>query len=260
MDEKVVPHTAGPISTVRRRMAAYRMLRSIPDNADVTLWAAAGPRLHEQLNALPVLGHGRRRRRLARFVRDMQLINDVLARTPLDGRYWVWAGLLLGWAREGRVLPNDVDADFAFSAADDELFRRAQPTLAEAGFHRWFAFRNSAGELTEQVFTRHGFKFEFFRMTDVDGEMQEFHVYGPTGSGPVELVGHLPRQELEPFEFLGRTWMKPRDHELMLRSSYGDWRTPDPAWNFLDDLSLVAQRPWRPGSAAADQTAGEGSS
>ena len=43
------PATTGPFSTVRRRMAAYRMLRSIPDNADVTLWAAARPRLHLQL-------------------------------------------------------------------------------------------------------------------------------------------------------------------------------------------------------------------
>ena len=32
---------------------------------------------------------------------EMRRLNDVLEATPMAGRYWVWGGLLLGWAREG---------------------------------------------------------------------------------------------------------------------------------------------------------------
>jgi hypothetical protein len=243
----------------RGKLAIYRALRTIPDNDGLSFRTALSPLLHQAPEGLPLVGAALRRRRSALFEQDMRLLNDVLADSPLAGRYWVWGGLLLGWAREGRVLPHDVgDADFAFTTEDEELLAAAEPRLAAAGFRRWFSFRNRAGQRTERVYVRHGFRFEFFRMDAVGEDTHEYHMYGPGRTGPVELAGHLPRQELEPFEFLGRTWLKPRDHDLLLRTCYGDWRTPDPTWTMFDDHSLVARRAWRPAADLPDPDAASG--
>ena len=53
------------------------------------------------------------KRQLYLFEKNLVLLNDVLQSTPLAGRLWVLGGVLIGWAREGRVLAHDShDADF----------------------------------------------------------------------------------------------------------------------------------------------------
>jgi hypothetical protein len=243
------PPPAGHVTALRGKIGMYRALRTIPQNRRVPLRDALAPLFSGAPAMLPVIGERYRHRRRSRYEQDMRLLNDVLADSPLDGRYWVWGGLLLGWAREGRVLEHDMgDADFGFVAEDEERFDTAEEQLVAAGFRRWFRFHDQTGRCTQRVLVRHGSRFEFFRMDDVGAGSQEFHVYGPGSTGPVEVVGHLPRQELEPFVFLGRSWMKPRDHELLLRTCYGDWRTPAPSWGMFDDRSLVTVRPWTPGA------------
>jgi hypothetical protein len=243
---------AGPLGGLTRRLQFYRTLHSIADNRTVRPWTAVSPtatELHRRI------GFNRERiadRQRARFEDDLRLINDVLADSPLAGRYWVWSGLLLGWAREGRVLPHDIgDADFGYDAADDRLLDQVEPILAAAGFTRWYFFRNSAGELTERVFVRHGFKFEFFRMADVGDGNYQFYGYHLYDDHPLEIMGRTSRQEVEPFSFLDRHWLKPRDHDLSLRTNYGDWRTPDPGWDALAGPAVLARRPWRPGSPSS---------
>jgi hypothetical protein len=240
------PVSPGLLAAFRGRLEMYRALKTIPDNDHLSLWATLYPLMNRAPRHLPLVGDRYWRYRRTLFERDMRLLNDTLAGSTLDGRYWVWGGLLLGWAREGRVLPHEIDADLAFSADDQEHFGMAEPRLIAAGFRPWFNFRNRSGHLTERVFVRHGFKFEFFCMDNLGEDRHEYHVYGPGRLGPVELVGHLPRQELEPFDFLGRTWMKPRDHELLLRTCYGDWRTPNTNWCMFDELSLVEGHAWVP--------------
>lgn len=249
--DRIGPPPPGMLSAFRGKLAIYRALRTIPDNADLPFRTALSPLVSQAPAVLPVVRDRYRPRRAAQFELDMRRLNDALAGSPLAEHYWLWGGLLLGWAREGRVLPHDVgDADIAYAAQDEELLDRAETWLVAAGFRRWFSFRNRAGRRTQRVFVRHGFRFEFFRMDEVDESTQEYSMYGPGASGPVELVGHLPRQELVPFRFLGRTWLKPRDHELLLRSCYGDWRTPNPDWDMFDDHSLVARRAWVPRAGA----------
>jgi hypothetical protein len=230
---------------LRYRYGFYRLLRTIPENRRVTRRDAFTPALWELGEKVPGLGSIFRSGRAAAFEENLRLLHDVLARSELTGRYWVWCGMLLGWAREGRILPGDWDADFAFSAADDERYARAVPALLDAGFRRWFCFRNNSGEITEETFVRHGAKFEFFRMTDV-GQQHQYYMYGRDDEGPVELVARLARQELEPFEFLGRTWLKSADHEAELEAMYGDWRTPDPTYSYLDEGTIIGRSRWMP--------------
>lgn len=74
---------------------------------------------------LALAGHRTFERRLGPARRD---VNDVLATTDLAERYWVWDGMLRGWAREGRLLRHDRDADFGIMAADVPVFEAAAPT------------------------------------------------------------------------------------------------------------------------------------
>jgi hypothetical protein len=237
----------------RGKLAVYRNLLRVRANRSVSPTIAVTRFVDRAPAVVPLLSERYRRWRGAMFERDLRLLNDVLSEGPLAGRYWLWGGLLLGWAREGRLLPHDIgDADFAVSAEDEERLDVAETQLLAAGFRRGFRFHSNAGTCTERVYVRHGFKFEFFRMTPVDDRTHEFHVYGLTGRGPVEAVGHLPRQPLATMDFLGRPWMKPLDHDLALRTSYGDWRTPDPSWDWFDDPSLVSAHSWRPGADGVD--------
>ena len=69
---------------------------------------------------------------MQRFIADLRDLNDALKHTELDGHYWVWSGLLLGWARDGAVLPHDcLDADFAVANRDFQRLVAAVPAMVQ---------------------------------------------------------------------------------------------------------------------------------
>jgi hypothetical protein len=181
------------------------------------------------------------------FEADLRRLNDAIARTEFRGRYRLLGGLLLGWAREGRVLGHDLrDADFAYDGDDHDLFLAIVPELRAAGFRPMLRYRNNAGQHTEHCFSRRGAKFEFFRLDRV-GDKHRYHLYGTDPARPdeqLEIVCELDAQPWEPVDFIGRTWLKPADHEAELELVYGSWRIPDPTWFFLDDGSKVSSRKW----------------
>lgn len=180
-----------------------------------------------------------------RFAADLRDLHGVLEQTELRGRYWVWSGLLLGWAREGAILRHDsLDADFAFADRDFPRLVSAVPAIVKAGFSCDRRFVNNAGQVTEVTFRRRGASFDFFRMFPEDGTLT-YYLYGDDESGPVEVEKSLPDQPLAPFSFLSRTWHKHEDHELELRTMYGTWEVPDTAWNYLSGPNVRARRPWK---------------
>ena len=78
------------------------------------------------------------------YAGDLRRLNDVLSHTSLAARYWVWGGMLLGWARDGSLLAHDtkhLDADFGVLAEDEERFDTAVPVLERAGFRRLYVVR-----------------------------------------------------------------------------------------------------------------------
>ncbi len=165
----------------------------------------------------------------------------MLARTALAEKYWVCGGLLLGWAREGRVLAHDRDADFGFLRSDGDVFRAAIPHLVAAGFTPFQRWTNNHGEPTEYCFVKGAAKFEFFEFRR-QGETFRSFVY----DGWVEIRCALPVHGLAPMAFLGRTWQKPADHDAYLTAVYGNWKVPDPHYDYRTDQKDIVERvPWR---------------
>jgi len=172
------------------------------------------------------------------FRRELRRLNDVLAHTPIADRYWVWAGLLLGWAREGGALSHDTsDADFAFLAEDFDRMCGSIPALTAAGFRLVCSYRNNDGEATQFVFERSGIHFDFLKLTPVDNR---FHYFGYWDD--VQLAFEIPAQQREPFDLFGRRWLKAKDHDLDLTALYGDWRTPRLDWDTSRDSPAINLR------------------
>jgi hypothetical protein len=195
------------------------------------------------------------------FASDLRDLHDAIASTDLHEHYWMWAGLLLGWAREEAILPHDCyDADFAVRDADFDRLIRAVPAILRAGFACDRKFISDSGLVTELTFTRHGARFDFFRMFPDAGRLRYF-IYKLKLKSVTEIEAALPDQPTEPFTFLGRTWLKHTDHARELRAIYGNWEVPDPSWAFGDGLNHEAQRTsrhshsdfdWRPSHVIAD--------
>jgi hypothetical protein len=211
------------------------------------LWMLAIAGSRRMIN-IPVLGKtlaGPSNRLFARrFIRNLRQLHDVLAETEISGRYWMWAGMLLGWAREGALIAHDRDADFAILPEDLPRLINAMPALRRAGFKPLLECHNNEGNVTELTLRCHLAKFEFFIFEPVD-DMLRYFVYGWLPNNLVELEGRIPAQKLVPFEFLGRTWLRHDDFERELTWMYGDWHTPIKDWDYLsDDLAIVSRQVW----------------
>jgi hypothetical protein len=180
-----------------------------------------------------------------RMVEHLQLLHDVLATTPMAGRYWLIGGVVLGWARERQVLAHDaIDADFAFLGEDLDVLESCFPALTAAGFRLRYRFPGLFGPATEYSFVRGDAKLEFFRV-DVVGDRFRYSNFGHVGGvETVQNICEIPAQPLEGIDFAGRRWLKARDHDAELTALYGDWRTPNPDWDYLQGPATVERRPW----------------
>ncbi len=202
-----------------------------------------------------------RTRSVEKFASDLRDLHDAIASTDLHGHYWVWAGLLLGWARDGAILPHDcLDGDFAVRDTDFDRLVGAVPAILRAGFSCDRKFISDSGLVTELTFTRRGARFDFFRMFPEDGRLRYF-IYNLKLTSVTEIEAALPDQPTEPFTFLGRTWLKHADHARELQTIYGKWEVPDPSWAFGSGLNHEARRisrhshsdfDWRPSQVIAD--------
>lgn len=238
---------AGAFAYVKRKYRFYQIVRRAPENLRVNRRDAVSPLVGRIPDRIPGLASIDRLVRTRVFIRDLQLLNDVMCGMRASACYWVWSGLLLGWAREGRVLRHDIrDADFAYAEQDEALILQGIEALIEAGFRRGFSFRDNEGVLTEHTLVRHGARFEFFRMSSVASDW-EYSMFAPEQDPAMQLTARLPRQRLVPFDFLGRAWLKVLDHDRELTILYGDWRTPDPRWSYLDSGGIVERREWMGG-------------
>lgn len=217
------------------------------------LFRSARHRVYERAVAAAIHVPSARTVLVERFASDLRDLNDALTEAGLVNSYRVFAGLLLGWAREGGIMPHDIlDADIAITDKDFHLMAKAVPILLAAGFKCQRRFVNNDGVLTQIVFTRHGADFDVFRMFP-DADRFRYYLYDPT----TQFTAYIPVQDTVPFTLVGRTWFKSLDHALELKSIYGSWEIPDPSFSYRECLSIESSCParyrqyeWRGGLAA----------
>ena len=183
------------------------------------------------------------------FARDLRRLNEALADTDLSGRYLVSGGLLLGWAREGRVLRHDSrDADFGVRTEDLSLLEAVVPALRRAGFDPFERHVANDGHVTALCFRRrrrwHPTRFDFALVDRIAGNQLRYVAHGWYGDRPVEIECRGPEQPVVPFEFLGRTWFRHADFDLELTTLYGDWRTPLKHWELSALGTAFCCRAW----------------
>jgi hypothetical protein len=180
---------------------------------------------------------------------NLRLLHDVLGESPLADLYWVSGGLLLGWARDGRMLSHEPqDGDFGYSREDRDKLLASLPRLIDAGFKPDRCVTNNQGSPVAYILEKDWASFEFFE-TERLGNAVRYWNFGTRLSEnrqvPIEIVCRVPSFGLAPMEFLGRTWQKPDDHDTYLTAVYGNWRTPDFGWDYTrDDPSIVEIHPW----------------
>lgn len=167
--------------------------------------------------------------------RALQVVWDLLARLHAAGCHvFPYAGTLLGLERDGRLLPNDKDADLAVWLEDFSLTGRL---LQQWGLRRAVdvpPFDNLASFVEPQS----GLTLDLFGLrrnpvqTCIEGGVW---LYGRPASHQRLLV--LPWFELAQRPTpAGQAWWPAPAHAL-LEAFYGDWRRPDPEWD-----SLVSNR------------------
>ncbi len=185
------------------------------------------------------------------LLEGLHLLHDTLAASRLHNRYWICGGAVLGWAREGALLAHDPDVDFHFWQDDHVRFMQAAELLAQVGFKRKYCWRNIAGEITEYTMTYKSLAFDFFAAhKNRGGQNTRWYLYVGSPSRnipPMELLQETPGCELEPFEFYGKRWLKPKNHEAYLAALYGDWRSPNPNFDYLSDCPGIVRRTLLPG-------------
>jgi hypothetical protein len=180
---------------------------------------------------------------------NLRLLHDILRDSPLANRYWVVGGLLLGWAREGRVLRHEPqDGDFGYFREDRERLLASIPRLIEAGFKPDRRLTSNDGSPVGYILEKDLATFEFSENQRLKGVIRSWnfgtHLRG-NETVPIEIVCQVPTFDLAPMEFLGRTWLKPDDHDVYLRAVYGDWMTPNFGYSYVkDDPSIVEVHPW----------------
>jgi len=179
-----------------------------------------------------------------RMEHNLRLLHDVLARTPIAGRFWLFGGLLLGAIREGEIMLHDTkDSDFGFLASDGPALEASFAALVDAGFAPHLRFPAATGPATEYSFLKDGAKFEFFAIEVADDRFV-WSNHGYRDTTPIQNRCAIPAQPLDEIAFLDRTWLKVRDVDVELTALYGDWRTPAPGFAYMDAPTIFDRRPW----------------
>jgi len=184
------------------------------------------------------------------LVASLQLLNDTLAGTELAGHYWMCGGQLLAWAREGKPLAQDLrDADFCLLADDLPRFMSAVPAISAAGFNPYVRCITNGGRAMVYQFERNDAQFDFFLVDRRDSDLRfytfEFSwapLLSLSDDPELQILASIPDQQLVPFQFVGRTWLKHADHEAELRAVYGDDLARSPGWSWIRDSPAIVER------------------
>lgn len=181
----------------------------------------------------------------AAFKKSLHFFN----KTPMQSRFWICGGVLLGYAREGAIIRGDTDIDFHYWVEDEALLLEVLQGLPGKEFEYVGRYVNNEGVVTQHVLKVLGVKVEFFAAWRKDNCI-EWNCYTTRHwNRPIrQFLNRIPDLQFEPVQFYEVEVFKPVDHDLYLRALYGDWRKPMTDYTYyVDSAAIVSCEPWRNG-------------
>ncbi len=139
-------------------------------------------------------------------------------------RYWLYAGTLLGFIRDGGPIIGDPDIDLGFWKKDMLLIEKA---VVDNGFIKIHEF-SFDGIIYEQRYEYGGVGIDFFYFCrDDDIEYTYQFNRKVTSFYPVKEE-HFDNEFSNIVErnFSGHVYKIPNDYERILENTYGEWRVP----------------------------------
>lgn len=155
---------------------------------------------------------------------SLKTVNRLLRARGLQP--FLMSGVLLGYLREGQILPHDKDLDLGLIGWQSQ-FEVAQALLASGQYQvSWRRLRGAQTFLFDVVDLKYGVAIDFF-------------FYHPQGDhflhGIDYKYGFTQNLRFSPFalkevDFLGERFWIPDNADQNLTENYGDWRTPQSSY------------------------------
>lgn len=155
---------------------------------------------------------------------SLKTVNRILRERRLQP--FLMSGVLLGYLREGQILPHDKDLDLGLIGWEQQ-FEVAQALLAAGHYHvSWRALRGAQTYLLDVIDLKYGVAIDFFF----------FHPHADHFLHGIDYkYGFTQNLRFSPFElqevdFLGDRFWIPDNADQNLTENYGDWRTPQKSY------------------------------
>lgn len=147
----------------------------------------------------------------------------------LDRELFVAYGSLLGLAREGAFLAHDDDFDAGFLSRATDVAGMAHDLLSVAAQMREVGMTVEVFDIGSMHVTIPGLpvKLDVFVFGLVDDNLTAYQVRSPMAPAAVE-----PTSE---FTLAGVSYAAPADVDAVLTATYGNWRIPDPYFQWGTD-------------------------
>lgn len=155
-------------------------------------------------------------------IESMDLLHSIFKKNSIN--YWLFAGTLLGFIRDGRPIPGDPDVDLGFWKADLELIERL---VIKAGLVKIHEF-SFDGVIYEQRYEFKGVGIDFFYFNKEAGLEYTYQFNRKIASFyPVKEVHYNNEfSSIVEKNFSGHTFNIPTQYEAILENTYGEWKTP----------------------------------
>lgn len=155
---------------------------------------------------------------------SLKTVNRVLRERGLQP--FMMSGVLLGYLREGQLLPHDKDLDLGLIGWEHQ-FEVAQALLAAGHYHvSWRYLRGAQTYLLDAIDLKNGIAIDFFF----------FHPHADHFLHGIDYkYGFTQNLRFSPFglqevDFLGERFWIPDNADQNLTENYGDWRTPQSSY------------------------------
>lgn len=200
---------------------------------------------YKSLERIPGFRRVSTRVQLRRYEQVVRELHATLATTPLADRYLLACGLLLGYHRENRILPWDCwDADLEVSERHLPELAATLPLLARAGWRYRTTWCTNDGKVAEVRLMRKLVGLDLFVTYDRGAETASW-VFSKRDGKWLQAEQRVPAGGVQEVDFIGLRWRAPDPIEPVLTALYGNWRSPEPDWDYMASPSIVDVQPWR---------------